>query len=86
MEEMMGGALYNLSAAERTTLDEAAFDLVAGWCLLFFPGESAVLSLFVGTEEKQLHQLSQQRDGAQGAPGTPLWRACAPIPASSAAT
>ena len=26
MEEMMGGALYNLSAAERTTLDEAAFD------------------------------------------------------------
>ena len=53
MEEMMGGALYNLSAAERTTLDEAAFDLVAGWCLLFFPGESAVLSLFVGTEEKR---------------------------------
>ena len=53
MEEMMGGALYNLSAAERTTLDEAAFDLVAGWCLMFFPGESAVLSLFVGTEEKR---------------------------------
>ena len=50
MEEMMGGALYNLSAAERTTLDEAASDLVAGWCLMFFPGESAVLSLFVGTE------------------------------------
>lgn len=53
MEEMMGGALYNLSAAERTTLDEAAFDLVAGWCLMFFPGESTVLSLFVGTEEKR---------------------------------
>ena len=37
MEEMMGGALYNLSAAERTTL----------------PGESSVLSLNVGTEEKR---------------------------------
>ena len=53
MKRMEDGALYNLSAAERTTLDQAAFDLVSGWCLLFFPGESAVLSLFTGTEEKR---------------------------------
>ena len=53
MKKMEDGALYNLSAAERTTLDQAAFDLVSGWCLLFFPGESAVLSLFTGTEEKR---------------------------------
>ena len=53
MKKMEDGALYNLSAAERTTLDQAAFDLVSGWCLLFFPGESAVLSFFTGTEEKR---------------------------------
>ena len=53
MRRMEEGALYNLSAAERTTLDQAASDLVAGWCLLFFPGESTALSLFTGTEEKR---------------------------------
>ena len=53
MERMRDGALYNLWAAERDTLDTAAADLVAGWCLLFFPGENRVLSFFVGTEEKR---------------------------------
>ena len=50
MEE---GALYNLGVARRETLDQAAADLVAGWCLLFFPGEKAALSFFTGTEEKR---------------------------------
>lgn len=53
MDRMKDGALYNLSAEERTRLDAAVFDLVNGCCLLLFPGESAVLSLFVGTEEKR---------------------------------
>ena len=53
MARLEGGALYNLSAARRTTLDQAAADLVAGWCLLFFPGQGAALSLFTGTEDKR---------------------------------
>ena len=53
MERMEGGALYNLGTARRDTLDQAAADLVAGWCLLFFPGEASALSLFTGTEEKR---------------------------------
>lgn len=53
MKRMEEGALYNLSVARRSTLDQAAFDLVAGWCLLFFPGEREALSFFVGTEEKR---------------------------------
>ena len=53
MERMEGGALYNLGTARRDTLDQAAADLVAGWCLLFFPGERTALSFFTGTEEKR---------------------------------
>ena len=85
MKKMEDGALYNLSAAERTTLDQAAFDLVSGWCLLFFPGESAVLSFFTGTEEKRSISAPATRRCSR-ALGTPLWRACAPTPPSSAAT
>ena len=53
MDRMKDGALYNLSAEERTRLDAAVFDLVNGCCLLLFPWESSVLSLNVGTEEKR---------------------------------
>ena len=53
MARMEEGALYNLGVARRDTLDQAAADLVAGWCLLFFPGEKAALSFFTGTEEKR---------------------------------
>ena len=53
MVRMEEGALYNLGVARRDTLDQAAADLVAGWCLLFFPGERAALSFFTGTEEKR---------------------------------
>lgn len=47
------GALYNLSVEERTTMDEAVFDLIGGNCLLIFPGESVCLSFNTGTEEKR---------------------------------
>ena len=53
MERMRQGALYNLSVEERDSLDRAAFDLVEGWCLLFFPGQAGALSCFAGTEEKR---------------------------------
>ena len=50
---MAEGALYNLLVAERSTMDEAAYDLINGWCVLFCPGEEKVLSLFVATEDKR---------------------------------
>ena len=53
MARMKDGALYNLRAEARTRLAAAVFDLVNGCCLLLFPGESSVLSLNVGTEEKR---------------------------------
>ena len=53
MTRMEQGALYNLGVARRHSLDQVVSDLVAGWCVLLFPGESAVLSCFVGTEEKR---------------------------------
>ncbi len=52
-ERMRSGALYSLSVTERTTLDEAAADLVDGNCLLLFPGRERALSFNVGTEEKR---------------------------------
>ena len=53
MSRMKAGALYNLGVEERTTADEAVADLIAGNCLLFFPGKGSVLSFNVGTEEKR---------------------------------
>ena len=51
--QMGEGALYNLICVHRTAMDEAAADLVAGWCLLFCPEESGCLSLMVATEDKR---------------------------------
>ena len=65
MDRMKDGALYNLSAEERTRLDAAVFDLVNGCCLLLLPWESWSLPQR-GHRGKAIHQLSQQRDGAQG--------------------
>lgn len=53
MERMRQGALYNLTIEARDSLDQVVFDLVAGWCVLMFPGETTVLSCFTGTEEKR---------------------------------
>ena len=52
-EKMRSGALYSLSVTERTTLDEAAADLIEGNCLLFFSGQERALSFNTGTEEKR---------------------------------
>ena len=52
-EKMRSGALYSLSVTERTTLDEAAADLIEGNCLLLFPGQERALSFNTGTEEKR---------------------------------
>lgn len=66
---MKDGALYNLSAEERTRLDAAVFDLVNGCCLLLFPGESSVLSLNVGTEEKRSISSPSNETVLKGLPG-----------------
>ena len=53
MERIAGGALYNLSVERRETMDQVVFDMIAGNCVLFFPGESTALSFNTGTEEKR---------------------------------
>ncbi len=67
MARMEAGALYNLGVARRTTLDQGAFDLVDGWCLLFFPGEREALSFFVGTEEKRSVSAPENETVLKGA-------------------
>lgn len=47
------GALYNLAANRRTTLDDVVNDLILGSCALFFPGQRDALTLPVVTEEKR---------------------------------
>lgn len=64
---MRDGALYNLTAAERTTTDEAAADLVGGFCVIFFPGRREVLSFFVGTEEKRSVGEPENEPSVKGA-------------------
>ena len=53
VERIQKGALYNLILEERTTADQGVFDLINGWCLLFFPKTGKVLSFLVQTEEKR---------------------------------
>jgi len=64
---MRDGALYNLTATERTTTDQAATDLIAGFCLIFFPGRREVLSFFVGTEEKRSVGQPENEPSVKGA-------------------
>lgn len=78
------GALYNLAALVRETLDQVADDLVAGSCVIFFPGKV----------RSSPSRWSQRRSGGWGSPptsppsrgcGSPLWRPSAPTPPWSAA-
>lgn len=64
---MRDGALYNLTATERTTTDQAATDLIAGFCLIFFPGRREVLSFFTGTEEKRSVGQPENEPSVKGA-------------------
>lgn len=66
-ELMRDGALYNLTAVERTTTDQAATDLVAGFCLVFFSGRGEVLSYFTGTEEKRSVGQPENEPSVKGA-------------------
>lgn len=50
---MAGGALYNLMVEKRGDMDKTVGDLIAGNLVMFFPGETKVLSFMVGTEEKR---------------------------------
>ena len=52
-DRMAHGALYNLTAAEKTTLDQAVSDLISGNCLLLHPAGGRALSFNTGTEEKR---------------------------------
>ena len=52
-ERMKNGALYNLYAQERTTMDPVVADLAIGSCVLFFPGRREVLTFFAGSEDKR---------------------------------
>lgn len=47
------GALYNLNAQRRETMDDAVADLIDGSCALFFPGRTGALTFSVATEEKR---------------------------------
>ena len=60
------GALYNLIVEERTTADQGAFDLINGWCLLFFPETGEVLSFLVQTEEKRAISPSENEPPLKG--------------------
>ena len=47
------GALYNLAATRRDSLDDVVNDLILGCCALFFTGRADALTLPVPTEEKR---------------------------------
>ncbi len=52
-QRILEGGVWNLSAQERTDMDEVTGDLVDGSCILFLPEEANVLSFSVQTEEKR---------------------------------
>ena len=66
VERVRRGALYNLILEERTTADQGVFDLVNGWCLLFFPKTGKVLSFLVQTEEKRAVSPSENEPPIKG--------------------
>lgn len=64
---MTEGMPYNLSAQLRTTMDEVAFDLVAGCCVLAMPGLPEMLSLSTATEEKRSVSAPENEPGIKSA-------------------
>ena len=66
VERIQKGALYNLILEERTTADQGAFDLINGWCLLFFPKTGRALSFLVQTEEKRSISPSENEPPLKG--------------------
>lgn len=66
VERIRAGALYNLIVEERTTADQGVFDLINGWCLLFFPKTGKALSFLVQTEEKRSISPSENEPPLKG--------------------
>ncbi|HJC41755.1 MAG TPA: spore germination protein [Candidatus Intestinimonas pullistercoris] len=66
VDRILEGALYNLIVVERTTADQGVFDLINGWCLLFFPECGRVLSFLVQTEEKRSISASENEPPLKG--------------------
>ncbi|MEG2420122.1 MAG: spore germination protein [Oscillospiraceae bacterium] len=64
---MAGGALYNLSAREVGTVDDAAGALIDGACLLLFPPLGKGLALMTATEEKRAVSTPQNEPAVKGA-------------------
>lgn len=53
MARIEAGALYNLDAQRRETMDELVFDMIGGACVMLFHGAAGALTFGVGTEEKR---------------------------------
>ena len=66
-ERLAGGAAYNLGVEIRDTMDQVAFDLISGYAVFLFPGESRALSFFVGTEEKRSVGRPENEPAIKGA-------------------
>ena len=66
-QRMAHGALYNLGAEVRSEMDQVVGDLIAGNCILMFPGMSKALSFSVGTEEKRSISPPENEPAVKGA-------------------
>lgn len=63
---MLNGALYDLTVAEKRTMDEAVSSLINGDCLLLLPNGRA-LSFSTGTEEKRSVMMPEDEPSIKGA-------------------
>lgn len=64
---MKNGALYNLYAQERTTLDQVMGDLAIGSCVIFFPGRREALTFFTGSEDRRAIGEPENEPAVKGA-------------------
>ncbi|NLF34519.1 MAG: spore germination protein [Clostridiales bacterium] len=64
---LLCGAAYNLGVQERTTLDQAVFDLIDGCCLLVLPEQESVLSFSVPSEERRAVSQPENEPAIKGA-------------------
>ena len=60
------GALYTASVTECTRMDQAAFEIVEGSCVLAFPGEKTMLAFAVATEEKRSVSEPENENSVKG--------------------
>ena len=65
-ERLLCGAQFSAAAHPCATTDQAAADLVQGWCVLFLPDGSAI-GLFAATEEKRAVGQPEDEPAVKGA-------------------